>query len=215
MDVQLRVAEFEVPKTARYAVLRPERPVGRIWALHGYGQLPEFFLRRFRGAAEAGWEVIAPEGLHRFYLEGTSGRVGASWMTKEARESDMADYVRYLNALHAALPASEGPSVLLGFSQGVATAARWACRGSAKFEAHVFWAGVFPPDLDLEQEVAPLRKVPTWVALGDADPFFKEDLLIAASERFTSAGIDHDLVRFPGAHHMDEAALGQILSALE
>lgn len=215
MDVQLRVAEFEVPKTARYAVLQPERPVGRIWALHGYGQLPEFFLRRFRAAAEAGWEVVAPEGLHRFYLEGTSGRVGASWMTKEARESDMADYVRYLNALHAALPALEGPSVLLGFSQGVATAARWACRGSATFDAHVFWAGVFPPDLDLGQEVAPLRKVPTWVVLGDADPYFQSDLLHAASERFALAGIDHDLVRFQGAHHMDEAALGQILSALD
>lgn len=210
----MTLAEFEVPKTARYAVLRPERPVGRIWALHGYGQLPEFFLRRFREAAEAGWEVVAPEGLHRFYLEGTSGRVGASWMTKEARESDMADYVRYLDALHAELPASAGPSVLLGFSQGVATAARWACRGAAAFDAHVFWAGVFPPDLDLAEEVAPLRGVPTWVALGDADPFFKEDLLTAASERFATAGIDHDLVRFPGAHHIDAAALSQILSRL-
>ena len=26
--------------------------------------------------------------MHRFYLEGSSGRVGASWMTKEAREDD-------------------------------------------------------------------------------------------------------------------------------
>jgi predicted esterase len=135
-------------------------------------------------------------------------------MTKEARESDMADYVRYLDTLHAALPAQDGPSVLLGFSQGVATAARWACRGTAKFDAHIFWAGVFPPDLDLKQEVAPLRNLPTWVALGDADPYFKEDLLAATSERFSLAGVDHDLVRFQGAHHIDADALGQILAAL-
>ena len=214
MEVTWTTREVEVPKTARVVALRPEVPVGRIWALHGYGQLPQFFLKRFQQAAEAGWEVIAPEGLHRFYLEGTAGRVGASWMTKEAREADMADYVRYLDAVHAGEPALAGPTVLLGFSQGVATAARWACRGVAAFDAHVFWAGVFPPDLDMEAEVAPLRRVPTWVALGDADPFFKEDLLTGTSERFAAAGIDHDLVRFTGAHHIDADALGQILSQL-
>lgn len=214
MQVVLSTAEFEVPKTVRYAVLRPERPVGRIWALHGYGQLPEFFLRRFRSAAEAGWEVVAPEGLHRFYLEGTSGRVGASWMTKEARESDMSDYVRYLDALHTALPQQAGPTALLGFSQGVATAARWACRGKVSFDAHIFWAGVFPPDVDMVHEVAPLREVPTWIALGNADPFFQANVLDAASGLFAAAGIAHEEVRFEGGHHIDEVALSQILSRL-
>ena len=47
-------------------------------------------------AEELGYTIIAPQGLHKFYLEGTSGRVGASWMTKENREDDIKNYLVYL-----------------------------------------------------------------------------------------------------------------------
>ena len=57
---------------------------GVLYVLHGYGQLPAFFIRKFQAQVNAGWRVVAPEGAHRFYLKGTDGRVGASWMTREA-----------------------------------------------------------------------------------------------------------------------------------
>jgi dienelactone hydrolase len=80
--------------------------------------------------------VVAPEALSRFYVDrgepaaGTPARVGATWMTREDREAEIADYVRYLDrALDAAAgrPGAAAPALgVLGFSQGAATACRWA-----------------------------------------------------------------------------------------
>ncbi len=68
-----------------------------VFALHGYGQLAEFFVRKFNVLNETDYFIVAPEGLHRFYLKGASGRVGASWMTKQERQSDINDYINYLD----------------------------------------------------------------------------------------------------------------------
>ena len=120
---------FTVPRTARYwtAGPPPTEALGTLYVLHGYGQLAQFFVRKFQAAADSGWHVVAPEGGHRFYLKGTSGRVGASWMTREDRLSDIDDYVAFLDALrtHIDNDQPQGHQVLLGFSQGVATALRW------------------------------------------------------------------------------------------
>ena len=67
-------------------------------ALHGYGQLGQYFYRKFN-SLEADFGLVVPEGPHRFYLEGSSGRVGASWMTKEWREQDIQENNSYLKQL--------------------------------------------------------------------------------------------------------------------
>jgi predicted esterase len=214
MKAQIVQHAFEVKKTARFFILGPDDPIGRLWALHGYGQLPQYFLRRFQSAADAGWQVIAPEGLHRFYLQGTDGRIGASWMTREEREADMFDYVRYLDDLKSHMNPLEGPNVLLGFSQGVATAARWACRGNVAFDAHVFWAGVFPPDLDAFTELAELRKAPSFVVLGDQDPYFQNDLISETTDLFERAQLEFRTVHFQGGHEISPGTLDHILQQL-
>ena len=95
-----------------------------IFALHGYGQQSKYFIRKFRSLVEYGICIIAPEGLNRFYLEGYSGRVGATWMTKEDRETDILNYLRYLNAIYAQLTTHSVKVTILGFSQGAATESR-------------------------------------------------------------------------------------------
>jgi predicted esterase len=71
-----------------------------VWfVLHGYGQLPQYFLRKFLPIADSTRVIIAPGGLSRFYLDGFSGRVGSTWMTKEERLLDIRNYIEYLNAL--------------------------------------------------------------------------------------------------------------------
>ena len=73
-----------------------------VYVLHGYGQLAEFFIRKFQHLSDD-YFIVAPEGMHRFYLSGSSGRVGASWMTKEERETDIQDNLNWLNALDTEL----------------------------------------------------------------------------------------------------------------
>tara|TARA_B110000503_G_C7161004_1_gene419677 strand:+ start:3424 stop:4071 length:648 start_codon:yes stop_codon:yes gene_type:complete len=205
---------FEATKTARYFTLGPalteESKV--LIALHGYGQLPEYFLKRFQPLADLGWTIVAPEGFHRFYTAGTSGRVGASWMTKEDRLTDMVDYVRYLDELAAHLMLTDCRPVLLGFSQGVATAARWASLGQVSFSRLIFWAGVFPPDLDWNHEIQPLIATPIDVALGDSDPYFNVQLLQDTATLLEKHGIPHTSHTFEGGHSVDSALLTQLLS---
>ena len=135
-------------------VARPDADVahgGTLYVLHGYGQLAEYFIRKFQAPCEAGWRVVAPEGAHRFYLKGTEGRVGASWMTREARLDDIADYVQSTwIARQEILDPPRPPRLLLGFSQGVATALRWAAlgqNGPASWDTLIAHSGVIPPDL--------------------------------------------------------------------
>ncbi len=74
-----------IPKTARYFQNGElNQSTSEVWIVcHGYGQLANFFLRKFDLLNSNTTCIIAPEGLHRYYLEGSAGRVGASWMTKE------------------------------------------------------------------------------------------------------------------------------------
>ena len=204
---------FPVSKTARYftAGPEPENAKGVLIALHGYGQLPEFFLRRFAPLAEAGWAVIAPEGLHRFYVEGTKGRVGASWMTKEAREEDIHDYVTFLDDLADHLELAHCNPVLLGFSQGVATASRWVAMGRTVFSRLVLWAGVFPPDYPWENGCEALQNMRVDVALGTEDPFFDDALLQTTASILDTKQVEYTAHTYRGGHSVDPSLLAELL----
>ena len=144
--------QFQHKKTFRYQLIHGNEGVEKVlYALHGYGQLVEYFIRKFKHTPED-LLIVAPEGMHRFYLNGTSGRVGASWMTKIARESDISDIISYLNELDRQISSiyTIKKRYLLGFSQGGAAAARWEQLGNVKFDGMILWACIFPPDLLVE-----------------------------------------------------------------
>ena len=142
--------KIKVKKTFRYYTFGNPDKAEHIWfVLHGYGQLAFFFLRKFNVLDPDKHFVVAPEGMHRFYLKGTNGRVGASWMTKEARLDDIEDNHDFLDQLFAKLTQkySFKKRTLLGFSQGGATASRWHQKNTFKADNFILWACVFPPDL--------------------------------------------------------------------
>jgi len=195
---------------------------GTLFVLHGYGQLAEYFIRKFQRQADEGWNIVAPEGGHRFYLKGTSGRVGASWMTKEERISDIADHVRFLDLVRAQCPFSEsGPQVLLGFSQGVATALRWVSQGQSKpseWSGLLAHSGVIPPDLsdtDSRFHSAPALQLIT----GNADPYIRDAELrfqTAESAWVQAGGQPDNMVQhaFEGGHDIDSDTVSCILNTI-
>ena len=137
------------PRTARYFTLGvPERANDLWFVCHGYGQLAARFLERFRPIETGQRCIVAPEGLSRFYLSESPSerRVGASWMTREDRLHEIDDYVRYLDAVYGALQPRAAKVTVLGFSQGTATACRWAALGSARIDRLILWGGEVPPD---------------------------------------------------------------------
>lgn len=202
-----------VERSLRYAVRNAgSKPVHLVYLLHGYGQLAEYFLKKAESVLPENVCFIAPEGMHRFYLNGTSGRVGASWMTREARELDISENTRALDKLHAHLTEELHPGkiTVIGFSQGGATAARWIANGNIQADCFISWASVFPPDIAFpEQGFQPEQNI---FVLGTNDVFFDEAAVAKACADYTERGFE--IIRFEGGHDLDATLLEHLIATL-
>jgi predicted esterase len=206
--------EIKHHKTYRYEILNPESKSRKIlYVLHGYGQLSRFFIRKFQSIKDD-FLIVAPEGMHRFYLEGSSGRVGASWMTKEAREHDISDNIEWLNELHRSLVNERKIEKyhVLGFSQGGATAARWHRLSNIKFDSLVLWACVFPPDLELS---VPLNdKLGDFhFTIGEEDEFYDTSQQLKLLDFYRNNG--YSCHHYCGSHDVHNETLLNIYRQIE
>lgn len=205
----IREVHLPVTRTARYAVLG-FADAGEVWfVLHGYGQLAARFLSAFEPVATASRLIVAPEALNRFYLDEPHRKVGATWMTREDRLTDIADYVRYLDAVGQAV-LGDGAArrvTVFGFSQGSATACRWVTYGTIAVQRLILWAGEVPPDLDLAAAAGRLRGVDVLLVAGRADSYITSKVLATMSGRLTAHGIAHRTIPFEGDHRLDAGTL--------
>ena len=154
-------------------------------ALHGYAQLATTFIQEFAPIVQPGIAVIAPEGLHRFYRKGFYGDVVASWMTKEDRLNDIKDYCGFLDQVYAKFIQPNQHVVLVGFSQGVATACRWMSASKPRINQLVFWSGSIPTDLPIEHLDA-LHNCQSFMVYDDKDVFRTAES-VAKQEKFLKA----------------------------
>lgn len=180
------------------------------FVLHGYGQLAERFLRHFESLDNGTRLIVAPEGLSRFYLTESPSerRVGASWMTREDRLTEIEDYVRYLDATYAdvmrSLKRAQVKVTVLGFSQGATTACRWAARGTSTIDRLIVWGGEVPSDVDLHR---PMRLT---LVYGSRDEYFTPKVVSATEARLKEQGTRYTLVPFDGGHEIDASVLTQL-----
>lgn len=204
---------IHVQRTARYHILGRLEAAPELWVvLHGYGHLARYFLNHFDGL-ERGRCIVAPEGLSRFYLDEAHARVGAAWMTREDRLHEIDDHICYLDSLATDLRKATMPGAsvnVLGFSQGVATAARWAALGRTPIARLVLWAGSIPPELD-RQALAAWKDTTVDLVLGDADEFIKPDALESAARRLDQAGVPNASHLFKGAHELEPVLLARLI----
>ena len=211
---------LRVERTARYFTLGAEGAgAAAIWfVLHGYGQLAGTFIQFFGDLAKTGALIVAPEALNRFYLVNPDSApardrpVGATWMTREDRESEVSDYVEYLDALHEEIVgASRIPVNVLGFSQGAATATRWVLNGRSRIERLVLWGGLMPPDVDLVRGLIRLRDTRVTLVAGTRDQYITEDLITAERARLDTAHVKSDMIRFEGGHVISRSVFPRLL----
>jgi predicted esterase len=203
---------LEVARTARYWTLGEEAPEPReVWfVLHGFKQLAGRFLGRFEVLDDGTRLIVAPEALSRFYVGGETGRhgpgslVGATWMTREERVHEIRDYVAYLDRLAGEVLVGARRSarvVVLGFSQGVATAARWTTLGKMRPRRLILWAELLPPDLDGERAARAWTDTDVVLVRGDADGALADASLVAAERaRVEAAGIRVRVHPYAGGH---------------
>ncbi|MGH9418647.1 MAG: alpha/beta hydrolase, partial [Thermoanaerobaculia bacterium] len=85
-----------------------DEALSEVWIVcHGHGQLAARFLSRFVPIERSDRLFVAPEALSRYYLQPPRGGphapnapIGATWMTSEDRDCEIADYVGYLDLLY-------------------------------------------------------------------------------------------------------------------
>jgi len=186
-----------------------------LWiCLHGYAQLAPYFIKKF-SSLFASHQVIVPEGLHRFYMNDGSGRVVASWMTKEDRECDIKNYLAYLDEVLKSVlnqrKSAPNEIRILGFSQGVATACRFYAHTKLPISRLLLWAGALPPDLDLR--AMRIKKTHAQIILltGDEDPYMKEGAYDSSEQVLNELHIPFEQRSFTGGHEIKEEVLKSLI----
>lgn len=188
-----------------------------IWIVcHGYGQLAKHFIRRFDVLDHEQNFVIALQGLSRFY-DSEHKKVGASWMTKEDRETDMVNQRRYFDGVLT--NALNGRSLedfhinLLGFSQGVSMISRMAAYKKVNFNQLILWAGGFPPELTNHDFTYLNLESKLQVVLGDRDQYYKLDRYQKEVDRMQEViGLEPNLTVFDGCHELKREVIAQLAS---
>lgn len=183
-----------------------------IIAMHGYGQLAQFFARKFNAIATKA-HLVFPEGMHRFYLEGSAGRVGASWMTKEYREKDIEMQERFLSRVYETLEIQAHQKVVvLGFSQGAATAARWVSANTARVDHLVIWCGVLPPDMSAVNQFGNGLRITRFIGL--EDPYADAARITSEDDKWEALGLQSERVEFQGGHEIRSQELEILMTRI-
>ena len=193
----------------------------QVWfVLHGYGQLARYFLKKFEILNEHAVCVIAPEGLSRFYLEPVesraitgNNRVGATWMTAENRLMDIDNYLIYLDTVYDQVMGIHRtiPVTLLGFSQGAATATRWAVHQPEIFKRLLLWAGIFPTDMDFKKANSIFSTKELVLVYGKQDPYLTDARLREITALTEKLNLNLPAITFNGGHEIDQPTLLKLI----
>ena len=211
--------QIKVERTAHYYTIGQPGPKVKylIIACHGYGQLAQFFIRKFDVLAREDTLIVAPEGLSRFYWQNGAGKVVASWMTKEDRLSEITDYANYLEQLHQQyleLLAPDVKTILFGFSQGCATVVRWPMTHFPAFDTLVLWGGMIPEDLDYKPYKDYWGKKKIHVVYGSEDQFITAERVAFHQQLLAEQQLIAEETVFNGAHVVDRDALVQLFEKI-
>ena len=211
--MEFKQHHIEYKKTARFITFgNPETATELLIALHGYGQLATEWIENFNYLDPEKYFVVCPEGPHRYYQRGRRGQVVANWMTTEDRLVDIKNYVAYLNTVYENVTTNYqfDRHVLLGFSQGGATASRWMELGKHKFQLFILWGSVFPPDMQ-QQFDSPLDTSKNYFVVGNNDEYFDQKRISKHYKFLNEVGMNFELINFDGNHNIHKETLLDIL----
>ncbi len=213
---------IRVDRAARYFLSgTPSADTTDVWFVcHGYGQLAADFMKEFDCIASAGRLIVAPEGLSRFYIQegegfhGPDAKIGATWMTREDRDAEIADYVAYLDRLYdlvfESVSRETARVTVLGFSQGGATANRWLTRGRAKADRLLMWGALLASDSDLNEAATFFRDVELSIVYGTRDKFADTGMIADYQKLLSAYSVPYRLENFDGGHRMDRETLQRL-----
>jgi len=208
---------ISVSKTARYFLSKENISNTKIllFVLHGYGMPALHFLNEFKEFDNEGTLIVSPEGLSRFYTKGFYGNIGASWMTSEDRKNEIKDYINYLDDVYKevleGLPTKPEKIIFLGFSQGGATATRWAAMGKSEADALIIHSSDIPKDIDVDILKEKSEKIKIHLVYGDEDKNIRKENFESSVNLLKEKNINFETHIFSGVHNINIETLKIII----
>ncbi|MBI2421191.1 MAG: hypothetical protein HYV27_00075 [Candidatus Hydrogenedentes bacterium] len=208
-DGGVRLDTVRVPLSVYYALQAPETPPAPgeariLVALHGWGQNSRRFIRDFLPLRSQPLYVICPQGPHQFYLDPGSRRVGFNWLTVYDRQRAIEDVNALIGTILEQVVADHGlqeaPVYVMGFSQGVSMASRYAVRHREHIAGLISVCADLAPDV--EALLPTVRPFPVLLCRGEDDPVFTSEKVDAAVAGYGGAGYPVEHFEYPGGHEM-------------
>ena len=135
-------------------------------------------------------------------------------MTKEDRQSDIRDYIRYLNALYQKVTDVSGARntrlTVLGFSQGTATATRWLASGDVTADRLILWGGLPAEELITNEFAEAMNGARIQFVCGTQDKYVYPNRMEKMRKRIPEIDGDFDYVTFVGGHEIDRDTLAEL-----
>jgi hypothetical protein len=94
--------EISFPVTKSYSTSNTlTAKTKNIWFVcHGLGYLSRYFIKHFHHLEKDKNYIIAPQAPSKFYRDKSYTKVGACWLTKEERDLEMENILRFFNAIY-------------------------------------------------------------------------------------------------------------------
>lgn len=194
--------------TMYYAMQLPDSGMGpntdTLVVLHGWGQNARSFIRKFAPLRQHDVRIIAPQAPHQFYLDMETRKVGFGWMTAFDRDRAIADLVSALDVVLDNVEAQQEMTprshYVLGFSQGVTIAWRYAMYGQRAVAGLVACGGDLPPDV---QQALPSRtRFPVMLVHGRDDAIVPLSKAEAAAQALGARSFAFESNYFDGGHDL-------------
>jgi predicted esterase len=185
-----------------------------VWLVfHGMGYLSKYFVRYFSEISKEENYIIAPQAPSKYYQGKDFKHVGASWLTRENTIEETKNVLNYIDAIWK----NEKPKketinlIILGYSQGVSIAARWAASRKIQCNHLVLHSGAIPTELEPADfnYLHPNTKV-TYI-YGDKDEYINEarktEQTLKGNKLF---GNKLNIIKFEGIHEVYKPFLKQL-----
>jgi predicted esterase len=182
-----------------------------VWIVfHGIGFLSRYFIKNFNELPKEENYIIAPQAPSKYYLNRDYRHVGASWLTKENTVLETTNVLNYMDNLFAVENIPEDCQlIVLGFSQGVSIAARWAAKSKINLDQLILYAGGIPEELTPNDfNFLRFSDAKVKLVMGNKDEYITETRLKKEKEKmenlFSGKG---QLIAFEGGHEIKKELL--------
>ncbi len=206
-----------VQRTARYFLSKPidENIKQVIFLFHGYAQNADAFLEYCSSLENDETVLVAPEGLSKFYWKDFTSAPASSWMTSLERENELIDTMQYLDQVlmevKSQLPKEDLVFHCLGFSQGAATASRFACNPYLNSRNLFLYGGA--PAHDLNWKALP-QALNFHLVYGKKDPLVSASQVEKVQGLIASKKFEVNAFAYDGKHKIETEGLAYVKNVI-